>query len=215
MWPLWRPLSSAPEDQGRSEEATTGRPRTISKAAFGCLSCTLFILILATEIAIALAMSKALGVRLEGGGWTVALAFLSVVLSRVAADGILKRMGRSRSGRTVEVRGRTVAHPEGEVGDDEVVEVHCPSLTMGAGVMCVLFCLVIVLTLVMIPHNQIKGVGYAYVLIGISGLGAGYCFYERWCGEPQARAERAGDHWLPRRPPLPTQVDPVVGRGDL
>jgi hypothetical protein len=48
------------------------------------------------------------------------------------------------------------------------------------------------LILVTIPHAQMKGVGWVYVWIGFVGLGAGYCFYERWWGKPQAWANASG-----------------------
>ncbi len=178
--------------QGGSDEAPERYPRTVSKVAFGCLASTLFFVITLAEIAVALAVSKGLGVRHEAG-WIGGLGFLNLILSRVAADGILKLMGLSRSGKTVEARGRTVALAEGEVGDDEVVEVRCPSsFITGLGVACLLFCLLIVSILLLTPPDQVKGIGWAYALVGFFGLGAGYCLYEGRWGKPQASADASG-----------------------
>ena len=185
-------MSQEPDVQGSLDEAVERYPRTVSKAAFGCLSWTLCFLIIAVEFAVALAVSKGFGLRLDGG-WIGGLALPIFILSKVAADGILKLMGLSRSGKTVEARGRTVVLAAGEAGDDEVVEVRCPSsLITGLGMAFLTCCLLIVLVLVVIPHDQMEGVGWAYALIGFFGLGAGYFLYEGRWGKPQAWADASG-----------------------
>jgi hypothetical protein len=190
-------MSQGPDDHGGLAEAVREQPRTVSKTTFVCLYWTLLLVILLAEFAVAAVISKSLGIRLEGV-WIGGLGILNLILSKVAADRILKLMGLSRSGKTVEARGRTVALPEGEVGDDEVVEVRCPpSLIMGLGVALLALCLLIALILYAVPHGQMEGGGWAYVLIGFFGLGAGYCFYERWWGTPQARADSSGITGLP------------------
>ena len=185
-------MSYEPDDHGGPGDATVPQPRTVSKAAFGCLSWTLFLLIMITEVVVTTVLMRRWGVRHEGG-WIGGLGMLNLILAKVAADGILKLMGLSRSGKTVEARGRTVVYPDGEIDDDEFVEVRCPSsFITGLGVACLLFCLVIVLILLMIPHDRVGGIGWAYALIGFFGLGAGHCFYERLWGKPQAWADSSG-----------------------
>ena len=185
-------MSHEPDDQGSADGATERYPRTVSKVTFGCLAWALFFVITVAEFAVALAVSKGLGVRHEGN-WIAGLGFLNFVLSRVAADGILKLMGLSRSGKTVEARRRTAALAEGEAGDDEVVEVRCPpSFITGLGVTCLIFCLLIVLILLMTPLDQVKGIGWGYALVGFFGLGAGYLLYEGQWGKPQAWADASG-----------------------
>src|SRR4051794_184991 len=108
-----------------SNDETARETRSISKAAFECLVIVMIIVLTISETAAAVAVSRAVGFRLEGG-WISGLTVLNLVLARLAVDGILKRFGLSRSGKTLEVRGKTVTFPEGEVADDEVVEVRCP-----------------------------------------------------------------------------------------
>lgn len=185
-------MSQEADDQDGLDEATEQQPRTVSKAAFGCLSWTLCFVILLIEFAVALAASRSLGVRIEPG-WIGGMAFPNLILAKVAADGILKLVGLSRSGKTIEARGRTVAFPEGEIDDDEVVEVRCPSsLITGLGVAFVICCLLIILLLAAIPHRQMEGIGWAYALLGFFGLGAVYFLYEGRWGKPQAWADASG-----------------------
>jgi hypothetical protein len=173
-------------------DGTATEPRAISKAAFRCLVFVTMVLLAVTEAVAASAVGWALGFRIEGG-WIGGLAFLNLVLSRVAVDGILKRFGLSRSGKTLEVRGRTVAFPEGEVADDEVVQVRCPpSFLTGLSVACLMCCLLIALILVAVPHGRMEGVGWAYALIAFFGLVAGYCLYAGRRGRPQAWADASG-----------------------
>jgi hypothetical protein len=183
-------MSQEPGDQGRPDEATERSPRTASKVTFGCLSWILLFLITLAEFAVALAVYGGFGVRYS----EILIAGLQLpnfILSRVAADGILKRMGLSRSGKTVEARGRTVALAEGDVGDDEVVEVRCPSsFITGLGAACLIFSLLIVLIALMSPQNPT--IGWAYVLVGLFGLGGVYCLYEGRWGKPQAWADASG-----------------------
>jgi hypothetical protein len=179
-------MSQEFEDQGGLDEATDRQPRTVSKAAFGCLSWTLCLVIMIAEIAVALTVSRGLGVRIEGG-WIGGMAFPNLILAKVAADGILKLMGLSCSGKTIEARGRMVAFPEGEIDDDEVIEVRCPSsLILGLSVAFLICCLLIILLLAAIPHRQMEGIGWAYALLGFFGLGAVYFLYEGPVGEAAA-----------------------------
>jgi hypothetical protein len=119
------------------------------------------------------------------------MGFANIILSRIAVDGILKLLGMSRSGKTVDIRGRAAAIPEGNVADDDVAEVHCPeSLIRGLIIICVVCCLGVALMLTLIPHSQMKGVGSAYVLIAISGSGAFYFWWQKV--KPIAWADREG-----------------------
>ena len=89
--------------QDASDEPSESNTRTVSNFTFGCLTWNLFIVF---QIAATVVLVR-FGIRLEGFG--VVLLFLNFVLSKVAADRILKLMGRSRSGITVEETGRTLA----------------------------------------------------------------------------------------------------------
>lgn len=188
-------MSLAPDDSGNAIEVTVteSQPKTVSKTAFGILSWSLFFVILSVQLGIVVALSRGFGIHVPPG-WTGGLGILHLFLARLAADAILKAMGLSRSGKTVEARGRTVALAEGEVDDDEVVEVRCPApfLTQ-LGVMCLAICLLLVGLFVVIPPDLMRGgVGWFYVLIGFFALEAVFCFYQRWWGAPQARADASG-----------------------
>jgi hypothetical protein len=175
-----------------SDDGTATEPTAISRAAFRCLVFVTFFLLTVTEAVAAKAVGWAFGFRVEGG-WIGGLAFLNLILARVAVDCILKRFGLSRSGKTLEVRARTVAFAEGEVDDDEVVDVRCPpSFLTGLSVACLMCCLLIALILVAVPHDRMEGVGWAYALIAFFGLMAGYCLYAGRWGEPQAWADASG-----------------------
>lgn len=178
----------SPDDQGAIDEATERRPATVSKAVFWCLCVALGVLITICDFAI---FEKKSGVRLSSG--LGVLSMVNFILAKIAADGILKLMGRSRSGMTLEARGRTVAFAEGEVADDEVVELRYPSSFITAlGVACLAIVLLLGLILITTAHDRIRDVECVYGLIGIFGLGAGWCFYTRWYGKPQARADSFG-----------------------
>ena len=56
-------MSQKPDDEGDLGEEIGRQPRPVSKAAFGCLSWTLFFVIMITELAIATALSTRLGDR--------------------------------------------------------------------------------------------------------------------------------------------------------
>src|SRR5438128_1347382 len=99
-----------------SDDRAAGEPRAISKAAFECLLFVTMVVLGVAEMVAASAVGRALGHRIEGG-WIGGLTVLNIILARVVVDGLLKRRGLSRSGKTLEVRGRTAA-PEGEVADD-------------------------------------------------------------------------------------------------
>jgi hypothetical protein len=185
-------MSQLVDDQSDIGESPDGPVKTVSKATFGCLSWAIFFVILLIEIALSVTVSRVVGVRYEGG-WIGGLGLLNLILSRVVADRILKLMGLSRSGKTVEVRGRTVAFPEGEVADDEVVEVRCPSsFITGLFWMSLLMFLLLAVLITLSPPSGTVMVGLGYLLIAFFGLGAGYCFYERTWGNPQAWADSSG-----------------------
>lgn len=191
-------MSLAPDDPGDEIEVTESQPKTVSKTAFACLSWSLFFVIFFAQLGISVALSRGFGIHVPEG-WIGGLGVLHLFLARLAADAILKTMGLSRSGRTVEARGRTVALAEGDVDDDDVIEVRCPApfLTQ-LGVMCLVCCLLLVGLFVVIPHDLMRGtVGWFYVLIGFFALETVYCFYQRWWGAPQARADASGVRGAP------------------
>lgn len=184
---------SQPEvEQDNLGDSPQGLPKTVSKVTFGCLSGAIFFVILAAEITLNEILSRAVGVRPDRG-FIAGLGILSLILSGVATDRILRLMGLSRSGKSIEIRGRTVAFHEGEVAGNEVVECRFShSFINGLILMCLACCLLITLILVVIPQDRMEGVEYAYAIIGFLGLGAGYLFYERAWGKPQAWADASG-----------------------
>jgi hypothetical protein len=184
---------SVPERRSMtSHDGEITEPRTISKAVFEVLVFAMMLVLVVVEVIATSAVCLALGLR-AGSGLVGGLGVLNLVLARVFVDGILKRLGLSRSGKTLEVRGRTVATAEGEVDDDETVEVRCPSsYVRGLGLMCLGICLVVALILAVVPHEKMTGVGSAYALLALFGLGAGYCLYEARWGRPQAWADATG-----------------------
>ncbi len=174
------------------DETAAGEPRTISKGFFECLVFLTLILITIAELLSALVASLALGVRIQVS-WIGGLGLLNYILARLAVDGLLKRFGMSRSGKTREIRGRTVALAEGEVADDEVVELRIPSwLTTTLGVMSLGFSLVILLILPAIPGAQNDTVVWADAIMGFMGLGGVYFLIETRWGKPQAWADWSG-----------------------
>jgi hypothetical protein len=172
-----------------SGDGMEGEPRTISKWAFECLVLATIVLLAFTETFAALVVGRALRFRIEGG-YVGGLAILNVVLARLAVDGILKRFGLSRSGKTLEVRGRTVIGYEGCVGDDEVVEVSLSRsfarfVVWGCPVACVF--LAAVGTLLLDSDPWIAGL--SYLLSGFFVL----CAIINWGDrKPQAWADRDG-----------------------
>jgi hypothetical protein len=173
--------------QDASDEPSESNPRTVSKFTFGCLTWTLFFVF---QIAGTVVLVR-FGIRRERFG--VVLLFLNFVLSRVAADRILKLMGRSRSRITVEETGRTLALAEGEVRDDEVVEVRYPSsFITGLGVLMLIPCALTLWVALTAPAGKVKGIAYVYAIFVFSGLGFLYCLYERLWGKPKVRADASG-----------------------
>jgi hypothetical protein len=147
---------------------------------------------------VVLDVGRALGVRINGHLFGPPISVLSILLARPAVDGVLKWFGMSRSGKTLEVREKTVAFPDGEVADDETVEVRCPSsLITGLGVMFLAACLIIVLFLAAVPHKDITDVGWFYAMAVFFGFWAIHCLYERLWGKPQAWADSSGIWALP------------------
>jgi hypothetical protein len=164
-------------------------PRTISKWSFECLVLVTIVLLSLADVFAALAVGRALGLPIEGALLSGLIA-LNVVLARFAVDGVLKRFGLSRSGKTVERRGRTVAIPEGNVGDDEVVEVSLPRslarfVIWGCPLASVLGAAAGTLMLASDPWLAVP----SYLLSGYFGL----CAIHNWGDrKPQAWADQHG-----------------------
>lgn len=171
---------------------TIDQPRTISKGTFQCLVWLLVFVLSVFEVLVASAVGSALGIR-GAGGWLGGFCMLNYVLAHVSVDGCLKLFGLSRSGKTLEVRGSTTALPDGEVGDEETVEVRCPaSFLNGLGGMCLGLASLILIMLIAIPHEKMTGIGSAYLLIAIFYVAGAYVLYESRWGKPQAWADAAG-----------------------
>ncbi len=162
---------------------------TVSKGTFELVVFVLILTFAIAEMALGLAIGRVFRHPFNGG-MIGGLFLLNLVLARATADRIFRRMGMSRSGKTLEVRGRTVALPEGEVADDEVVEVHCPrSFVRGFLVLCVVICLAMSFILVFIRPSLGDAV-IVWLLIGTFGA-FGLCVW--WDGKtPQVRADASG-----------------------
>jgi hypothetical protein len=163
------------------------------KWAFRCLVFGVAIGLSVTEMFAVLALNRAFGIRIGRyliGGST----YLNLIVAYLIVDRLLLMpLGYSRSGKTVEVRARTQLIAEGEVDDDEVVEVHCaPSVLVGFGVMFLAFALGIALIVVLTPPDKINGIEAAYGLIAGCGLVGASCLAAwRWA-KPRAWANATG-----------------------
>ena len=162
---------------------------TVSKMAYVLLA---FALTTGAALATILA-SWVTGVRLEGYV-SSGLVVVDVLLGTLGADAILRRLGLSRSGKTVEVRGRTTAFHAGGVDHGQVVEVRIPRpFLVKLGVVCLGLCLAFSLPLATAPRGALRDIrALAYLLVTVTGLGALNCFYEARWGKPNARADGVG-----------------------
>lgn len=108
--------------------------------------------------------------RSNAFGVASGVAVGNVILARLGADRIFKWLGYSRSRRFHETQAKMLANPEGFVADDEVVEVHPPmSLVRGLIWMCLAFCLVSVLSLILDRAGEVRHSPYPYALIALFG----------------------------------------------
>lgn len=163
--------------------------RTVSKETFESVVIGLILTFTMAEMILGLTFELALH-RPFNGGMFGFLFGLNIVLARIAADRIFRRLGMSRSGKTLEIRARTVAFPEGEVADDDVVEVHCPrSLVRGLLVLCAVICLAMTFILVFMRPPP-KGAIIGWLLLGTFGA---FGLNAWWDGKtPQVRADAGG-----------------------
>ena len=172
------------------ENYVMGESKTISKRTFGCLTATLMIAISVVEVIAAHPGGRALGFKIQPG-WIVGLGFLNLVLSHVAADKILKLFGRSRSGKVVEVRGRSLLEPDEEAWPGEVVEVHLPKgmitfLLVTTPIMALFFCAPLILGWK--GDNLIRWLAFSLGIILLIGFVHVLLDYKK----PQVRADAAG-----------------------
>jgi hypothetical protein len=170
-------------------DETVKEPRPVSKWPFECLVIVTMVLLAVTEALGAVVVSRALRLRFEGG-YIGGLTILNLWLARPVVDGIFKWFGLSRSGKTLEVRGRAVVSPEGSVGDDEVVEVYLPRsfarfVIWGCPVACVLFAAMGTLMFDWDPCFAVL----SYLMSGYFG----FCTMINWWDRrPEAWADRDG-----------------------
>lgn len=149
-----RMFPTAEDEIGRGEPSDAN-PATVSKMTFRCFFWTLFVVFVIAECALAAVISRIASVRDESsrvGG----LVVINIILAWLAADGILKRMGRSLSGKTVEVRRRAAAVTEEDVADNNVAEVRVPaSLIRGLLITCLTICLIGVFVVSTLVHGSL------------------------------------------------------------
>lgn len=194
-------MVSGPDDPGWSgpDEAADRPPRTVSKAGYFSLWITLCVVFQFVELASSSAISRSLGVR-HDSSWAAGLGYLNVVLAKVAADRILKRMGLSRSGKTVERRGRA-APLTCEDDDDEVVVVDLsPSTRKKLGVLGLIACLLIVPGMAAVTQGVFPDLRWTLPLLAFLEFIFAYGCYDCWWGQPRCRADRFGIMGYPTGP---------------
>ena len=148
--------------------------------------------IMIVEVLITLGISRAFGIHL-GSSVVAGMGLPNVIIAGVLADQIFKRMGLSRSGTTVEGRKPTTVTPEGEVGDDEVVEIfYRRSFYLGLGVACLLICM-LCSSVPLLNRGVMNSNSWMAGSLGLFfGFGAIYAFYLLLRGIPQVRADSSG-----------------------
>jgi hypothetical protein len=169
-----------------------GRPTTASRTTFACLVLSLFLVCALAEYPLAVTAAGSRGPR--SGLWIGWLALFSLSSCWLAAEAIFKLLGISRSGKTIEVRGRVAGLTEGATDDSEVVEVRISGwsrwVIWSQIVFVLLICLGMILILVLVPHSKMKGVGYAY---GILAFFCSGIFFLVWLKDHAiARADASG-----------------------
>ncbi|WP_406694431.1 hypothetical protein V5E97_25485 [Singulisphaera sp. Ch08] len=135
-----------------------------------------------------------LGLRWNQAGlWVSGLGYANAILSTRVVDALLIRMGRSRSGKTVEVRGRTIAHAEGIAGGEDVLEVYgSRSLYHGLIAMCLGICVMTLAVLFLfLPHDRMSGSDWGYSLGLIALFGA--IAIGLWCEKRKGRVCADGE----------------------
>lgn len=174
------------------DDGTSKEPRTVSKGTFEILVVVAVVIFSMAEKVGVVAMGDTLGFT-SNGSWVCGLTVLNLVLARRVVDTVLKRFGLSRSGKSVEIQGRTVAVPEGEVADGEVVEIRCPSSYFtGLFWMCLLGFLSFAVLMIVLPSSGTVMVGLGCFFIAFFGFGTVYAIYEGRWGKPQAWADSSG-----------------------
>lgn len=179
-----------------SDDVSVQEPGTISRRAFRRLVVALGFAFLIPELIVLTVACRVFGFRHDHGwiaGLPGGLSVLNTTLAYVATDRILKRFGLSRSGKTMEVRGKTVAHAEGEVFADELIEVRFHSSHfIGLGLTCLVCSLVMALIFVVISRDRMIGGCYACITVALSGFLGGTCLYLGLWGKPRVWADADG-----------------------
>ncbi len=171
------------------DESTVRESKVISKPAFETLVFLTFILLTILVTVGAVKLSRALGHQLNVG-LIGGLGLPNMILSRIALDRVLKRFGLSRSGKTMERRGRTVAIPEGDVDDDEVVEVRFPkSFVRFLFLGCLAGCVLLAAGPRLVSQPDVWLAALCYPMSAFFGLGFLGFLFDR---KPQAWADRDG-----------------------
>ena len=166
-------------------------PKTVSKRMFLCLIFVLTIVFAIIETLLLFAVRKATGIKIDQA-WVSGSTYLNIILAYVATDRLLKRFGLSRSGIVVEVQGRSMLEPEGEVLPGEVVEAHIPrGMSWFVLISCPIFAIFIIgvalfmsadtgpiMRCIMFGAGIFLGLGFVYTLVD-------------W-NNPQAKADAQG-----------------------
>jgi hypothetical protein len=141
------------------------QPKAISQWAFVLLSLCIFVVVVLAVVGGILArlLLPALGIRFE----TIGLYWLGPVLffSGWITNKLLKLLGRSRSSKTVEVRGRSATNPEGDIAEDAVVVLHFPQTAMVRGLIAssLAICIAFSACIFFIQQGWIKEMPYDYL----------------------------------------------------
>lgn len=166
-------------------------PQTVSKTTFGCLTLSLVGLFGCIATIVSLKLTEALHLRREPS-FVGGFAFLYLILARATVDRVLRWLGLSRSGKTIEVYARSGVEPSGKGLPDGAAEARLSKgmkwfMLVASPIMCLLF-----FTL---------GTPKAYkesVLLNLMTLAVGsfflyaFVFFLLESGKPQARVDAKG-----------------------
>jgi hypothetical protein len=171
-------------------EAALSKARTISRGGFLASVVALGIVFFIAELLAVAALAWALGTSWLIGGWVGGLACPNALLAHRAVDRILIRLGRSRSGKVVEVRARATAGPEVAISSEAVAVPHSRPLIGMMVAACLSLALAALLFLGLAPRPRPWEAGFAHAVAVIAAVGA---LYYWWDGSmPQAEANSDG-----------------------
>ncbi len=174
-------------------------PETVPKWLFHTVVGVVSMGFAALGMVLLIGVELALGVRLPGGTMG-GFVLPNMIVSYLAVDRLFKHFGLSRSGQTVEVRGRAAPEPEGYVEPGEVTEVH---LSAGTKWGALVGCLVVAAFMACSPlyFPEAGQWIWRWMCLGMCGV-MSIGFVETWFdwNTPWARADADGITAVPMKP---------------